>query len=96
MCSDVGMVLSDYIVVLASTLVLGKAMFLASCTSLSRPGTFFIVFQKFDRANALEWAPGAGGLAIAPCVDVKFVVPYVFAQGNCIAPFLPRDEIIDG
>ena len=63
----------------------------ASCTSLSRPGTFFIMFQKFDRVNALEWAPGAGGLAIAPCVDVKFAVPYVFAQGNRIAPFLPRD-----
>ena len=57
---------------------------------------FLIVFQNFDRVNALEWAPGAGGLAIAPCVDVKFVMPYVFAQGNRIAPFLPCDEVIDG
>ena len=51
---------------------------------------------KVVNREKFEAAPGAGGLAIAPCVDVKFVVPYVFAQGNRIAPFLPRDEIIDG
>ena len=70
MCSDVGMVRSNYIVVLASPLVLGKAMFFASCTSLSRPGTFFYCVPEVWSGQCLgvgPWRRRVGNRSLCRC-----------------------------
>ena len=97
MCGDTGRLRKDHLVTMAAQagqMRIGKAAFFASCTSLAQPGILhFMAYTKYVQVGPLEWEPCKGKLKLVSCRDVRLLLPYMFADGGRIIPFVPCREV---